>query len=70
MKLWPNGDFIHDIASRLDRPGGDVVSRAWELDLVRMKKRHSNFVMAVPAWRIRRLRLALIEAERRGLHYA
>ncbi len=63
MEAWPNGIPASDIATRLSRSGGEVVSRVQELDLIRTP----DFPSHIPAWRFRRLRHSLAAAERRGL---
>jgi hypothetical protein len=62
--LWPTGLAIHAIAESLGRSGGDCMQRAWALKLERGGE---AFEVSAPAWRIRRLRLLIEEAERRGL---
>jgi len=66
-KLWRNGEPVLSIAEQLGRTGGEVLSRAWELDLAQRPKRIPNGELEVPAWRVRRLRWALLDAERRGI---
>ncbi len=64
---WTAGRPIGDIAHSLNRTGGAVVTRARTLGCVRPHHQRDGFRCHVPAWRIRRLRLALVDAERRGL---
>jgi len=63
MEAWPNGVPASDIAVRLSRSGGEVLMRARELELVRTP----DFRGHIPAWRFRRLRYLLADAERRGI---
>lgn len=64
--LWGPAVPISAVAARLGRSGGDVLQKAWALRLDRQGD-PDGFDGHVPAWRIRRLRQALAEAERRGL---
>jgi len=64
-RLWTGADTISDIATHFGRTGGDVIQHAWAMRLERRTAVTSFEV--TPAWRIRRLRIALAEAERRGL---
>lgn len=66
--LWSEGISTQRIANTMKRPGGLVLSRAQELGLERWERRLSNFATNVMAWRVRRLRIMLIDAERRGLN--
>ncbi|WP_425407583.1 winged helix-turn-helix domain-containing protein [Hwanghaeella sp.] len=64
---WRSGEPVLSIAGRIDRTGGEVLSRAWELDLAQRPKGRKELGLNVPAWRVRRLRWMLLEAERRGI---
>lgn len=66
---WHSGVSIIKLAASLKRTGGDVLQKAWEQGLDRSRKPvpADEFNTYVPAWRVRRLRLQLVEAERRGI---
>ncbi|MCP4548711.1 MAG: hypothetical protein GY835_19815, partial [bacterium] len=65
-KAWSAGQPIMEIASRLDRAGGNVLARAWEIGVARGRW-DKGFGSNIPAWRVTRLRSSLIDAEKRGL---
>lgn len=61
---WAIGAPIKTIAKDLGRTGGEVVSRAWSLKLVRRSHWGTGYI---EARNFRRLKCRLIDAERRGL---
>lgn len=65
---WQALKSYSEMAETLGRSGGTIMSRAWKLGLLRPRKRSDWFGCYQPTWRARRLRDALIEAERRGLN--
>lgn len=70
MRHWPTGTPIQDIARTLSRSGGEIVSQAWQLGLIRgTPRRRRASGLGIPAWRVKRNRLRIIEAERRGLNW-
>ena len=63
---WKTGDAITGIAADMDRASGDVLCKAWEVGLVRPSPNRTPWLTPVPAWKVKRLRSILIDAERRG----
>ncbi len=63
---WATGLPVAEVARKLNRSGGDVLQYAWALKLGRGAS-NDDFEEFIPAWRIRRLRVSLAEAERRGI---
>jgi hypothetical protein len=63
---WSVGAPILSIAADLGRSGGDVVSHAWKLGLLRRTHWSTGYV---EARNFRHMRCRLIDAERRGLRH-
>lgn len=68
-KEWPANTRVSAIARALNRSASDVMARAAHLGLERKGRRWRRFAQAAPAWKTRRLRVALVEAERRGIDF-
>lgn len=66
-ELWSAGVSMGRAAKILGRSKKAIFSRALELKFERWEERVERFAAGVMAWRMRRLRVQLIEAERRGL---
>ena len=67
MVEWKAKTPIRTIASMFNRGGGEVLTRAWELNLARPRQRRRPFDTSPPAWLRTHIRIRLCEAERRGL---
>ncbi len=66
-ELWSAGTSMGRVAKFLGRSKKAIFNRAMELKLERWEERIERFAAGVMAWRMRRIRVELVEAERRGL---
>lgn len=64
---WQTGTPLKRISKILGRKSSDIMGRAWVLGLVRGDRERRANARYIPAWRFRRIRLSIVEAERRGL---
>lgn len=67
QKYWGEGLSTLSIGKSMDRAGGNILGRAWELELARGQRKPDDFTITAPVWKIRSLRAVLIDAERRGI---
>ena len=63
---YVSGKRVPQLIEELGHPGGEILTKAWQLGLTTWFRGKTQFQIN-PAWRIRRHRLNLVEAERRGL---
>lgn len=64
---WAKGDNLYKISTVLGRQPGIVLTRAHQIRVRRVSDGEIEFSSCVMRWRRKKLRIMLIEAERRGL---
>lgn len=67
---WARGERLVTVATEMKRQPGMVFSRVLSIRARRNPDGYRDFMPAIMAWRVRGLRMELIEAERRGLNLA